>query len=155
MHARVKVAALALGATLSLTGCSLAANITTSNNYDASDGVGLDVAEISAKNLLLVTDAANAPAVLVGTLYNTGTDATTVTINVAGTVDDVVVPAHGSVTLGVGEGEHEFVTTSPVAPGALTTVSLQPASVAAVSEPLPVLDGTLAEYQAVLDALAG
>jgi len=78
-----------------------------------------------------------------------------VTINVAGTVDDVVVPAHGSVTLGVGEGEHEFVTTSPVAPGALTTVSLQPASVAAVSEPLPVLDGTLAEYQAVLDALAG
>lgn len=155
MHARAKVAAVAFGATLSLAGCSLAASITTSNEYDPSDGTGATVGDISSENFLLITSGKGEPAALIGTLYNAGADAESVVITVGSDSETVTVPAMGSLTLGLGEGQEAFVTTSPVLPGLLAEVSIEPAGQAPAEKPLPVMDGTLPEYDAVLTQLAG
>ncbi len=154
MHARVKVVALALGAALSLSACSMAASITTSNPYDPSDGIGITLGDVSTANLLLVSSGAGEPAVLVGTLYNEGNEPTRVTVAVGGDSTEIVVAPHTLVTLGMGDGERKLITTSPVAAGGIAEVSIQVEGVAPVSSPLPVLDGTLEEYQPVLEALA-
>src|SRR5690606_14905472 len=117
VHARVKVAALALGAALSLSACSLAASITTSNAYDPSDGIGLELGEVSTANFLLVSSGAGDPGALVGTIYNKGDEPARVFITVGGDTTDVVVAPLTLVTLGLGDGEREFITTSPVAAG--------------------------------------
>ncbi len=155
MHARVKVAALALGAALSLSACSLAASITTSNAYDPSDGIGIELGDVSTENFLLISSGAGEPGALVGTLYNEGNEPARVLITIGGDSTEIVVAPHTLVTLGVGDGEREFVTTSPVAAGGIAEVSIQIEGVAPVSSPLPVLDGTLEEYRAVLEALEG
>jgi len=153
VHARVKVAALVLGAALSLSACSLAASITTSNAYEPSDGIGLELGDVSTANFLLVSSGAGEPAALVGTLFNKGDEPARVFITIGGETTDIVVAPHAVVTLGVGEGERSVLTTSPVAAGGIAELSVQVEGVAPVTSPLPVLDGTLEEYRPVLEAL--
>lgn len=155
MHARVKVTALALGAALSLSACSLAASITTSNAYDPSDGIGIELGDVSTENFLLISSGAGEPAALVGTLYNEGDEPARVVVTIGGDSTEIVVAPHTLVTLGVGEGEQGFITTSPVAAGGIAEVSVQLEGIAPVSSPIPVLDGTLEEYREVLDAIDG
>jgi hypothetical protein len=111
------------------------------------------VGDISSENFLLITSGKGEPAALIGTLYNSGSEAETVQVSVG--TDDVLVrvPAMGTATFGLGEGQEALVTTSPVMPGLLAEVSIQPQGAAAAEKPLPVMDGTLPEYDAVLAQL--
>jgi len=154
VHSRAKVAAVALGAMLSLSSCSLTASITTSNQYDPSDGTGTVVGGVSAQNLLLITTAEGEPAALVGYLYNNNNSAATVSIAVGPTVKSYTIAPMGSVQLGLSGGSDEFITTSPAAPGLVGSYTVTVADSAATTGTLPIVDGTLPEYQTVLDALA-
>lgn len=153
MHTRATLAAVAL-AVLPLTSCALTADITTSNPYDASDGTGAVLGDVRSQNFLLVTSGEGDEAVLVGALTNDGDEAVVVTVTVGKDDVTVKVPAEGSVTLGLAEGQSRLVTTADVAPGLLTSVEVAVSGGGSEVKPLPVVDGTLPEYAAVLDQLA-
>ena len=131
----------------------MAASITTSNVYDPSDGIGIELGEVSTENFILISNGAGEPGVLLGTLYNEGSEPARVTVSIGGDSTEIVVAPHTLVALGLGDGERAFLTTSPVAPGGIADVSIQLEGEAPVSKPLPVLDGTLPEYQPVVEAL--
>lgn len=154
MHTRAKVAAVALGAMLSLSSCSLTASITTSNQYDPSDGTGTVVGDVRAQNLLLVTTGEGQPAALVGYLYNNDDAAASVDVTVGTTVETYTIAPMGSVQLGLNEGSEAFITTSPANPGLLGSYTVTVAGTAAATGTLPIVDGTLPEYQPVLEGLA-
>ena len=154
MHSRAKVAAVALGAMLSLSSCALTASITTSNDYNPSDGIGTVVGGVSAQNLLLVTTAEGEPAALVGYLYNNNTATTTVNVTVGSTVETYRIAPMGSVQLGLNDGSEAFITTSPAAPGLVGSYTVSVVDSAATTGTLPIVDGTLPEYQPVLEELA-
>ncbi|PKQ18705.1 MAG: hypothetical protein CVT68_02040 [Actinobacteria bacterium HGW-Actinobacteria-8] len=154
MHTRAKVAAVALGAMLSLSSCALTASITTSKEYDPSDGTGAVVGDVRAQNLLLVTTAEGEPATLVGYLYNGGGTEATVNITVGATDRTYSIAPMGSVQLGLSDGSEAFITTSPANPGLVGSYTVSVADSAATTGTLPIVDGTLPEYQAVLADLA-
>ena len=154
MHSRAKVAAVALGAMLSLSSCALTASITTSNEYDASDGTGTVVGDVSAQNFLLVTTAEGEPAALVGYLYNGNAATATVDVTVGTTVQSYDIAPMGSVQLGLSDGSEAFITTSPANPGLVGSYTVSVADIAVATGTLPIVDGTLPEYQPVLAKLA-
>ena len=153
MHARAKFAAVILGAALSLAGCALTANITTSLDYSASDGAAVVVGDVRAQNLLLVTAGEGEPAALTGTLYNDGDAPVSITVTVGSTADTYAIEPMDSVQVGPGVGAEAFITTAPFAPGLLASATLTVENSAAGTTPVPIVDGTLPEYQTVLDAL--
>ena len=154
MHSRAKVAAVALGAMLSLSSCALTASITTSNQYDPSDGTGAVVGDVRAQNLLLVTTAEGEPAALVGYLYNDGDAAATVGVTVGATEQTYEIAPMGSVQLGLNDGSEAYITTSPADPGLVGNYTVSVADIAVTTGTLPIVDGTLPEYQTVLAELA-
>ena len=154
MHSRAKVAAVALGATLSLSSCSLTSSVTTSNQYNPSDGTGVVVGDVRAQNLLLVTTAEGEPAALIGYLYNDDDAATaTVTIAIGDTEETYTIAPMEGVQLGLGAGSQKFVTAAPAAPGLVGSYTVAVDAVGASTGTLPIVDGTLAEYQQVLEDL--
>jgi hypothetical protein len=154
VHSRAKVAAVALGATLVLSSCSLTSSITTSNQYDPSDGTGVVVGDVRAQNLLLVASAEGEPAALIGYLYNDDDGATaTVTVTIGDTEETYRLAPMEGVQLGLGEGSEEFVTVAPADPGLIDSYTVTVEEVGASTGALPIVDGTLAEYQQVLTEL--
>ena len=146
----VSVSALALVAA----GCSAVNPITTSQAYDASDGMGIELGEVRGLNLLVVTEAEGAPAVLIGSFHNPTDEDVTVAASLEGdAITAIEVPAGSTVKLGGEEGEVHVTGTSTVVPGLLQDVIFQTDDAGQVVEQLPVLDGTLPEYQAELDSL--
>src|SRR5690606_23318789 len=115
--------ALAVAAVLALSGCSLAASITTSEPYDASDGVGVSVDGVVAQNLILVATAEGETGVLLGSLTNNGTERAFVEITDSqtegGEGESVTIrlDAGQTVRLGTGDGEDLVTMPAPVAPG--------------------------------------
>lgn len=154
MHTRAKVAAVALGAMLSLSSCALTASITTSKQYDPSDGTGTVVGDVRAQNFLLVTTAEGEPAALVGYLYNDDAATAIVNVTVGTTVQTYDIAPMASVQLGLNDGSQAFITTSPADPGLVGSYTVSVADSAASTGTLPIVDGTLPEYQPVLDELA-
>ncbi|GIG23997.1 hypothetical protein [Cellulomonas denverensis] len=137
------VAAVALAAALS--GCSVTNQITSQMEYDASDGVGAALGDISAENLVLIAAAADQPGALQGALSNRGDQATVVELTVGDDSATLRIPAGETVLLGGTEGE-EVILVTPDAPGATTELTLSTATAGTETLPVPVLDGTLPEY---------
>ena len=96
-------AVLALAAALS--GCSATNDITSQSVYSASDGVRATLGDLTAENLLLVAEAADAPAALQGALTNRGDDTLTVELSLEGATERVRVESGATVLLGGGAGE--------------------------------------------------
>ena len=154
MNSRATIAALTVGATLFLSGCSFAADVTTSNEYDPSDGLGTTVGAISTENFLLVSEGEGEPAVLVGSLYNSNRDeALKVTLTLGETTETVVIDPLTKVLFGVNDNATEVLTVSPANPGGLAEVTIGVEGESAETKLIPVLDGTLPEYAAVLEQL--
>ncbi|SEJ38698.1 hypothetical protein [Demequina mangrovi] len=136
------------------TGCSAVNPITTQQAYDASDGVSIEIGEVTGLNLLVITEAEGAPAVLTGSLRNAGDEDATVAASVDGaSIVTVEIPAGQTVRLGGEEGETHVTGTSTAAPGLLQEVILQTQDQGQIVESVPVLDGTLPEYAPELDNL--
>ncbi|WNM24946.1 hypothetical protein RN607_02275 [Demequina capsici] len=152
LHAPARIAAVAL-VVVSLAGCSFAANITTSKQYSASDGVRVELEDVTGLNLLLVATAEGDPAALTGTFENSGTEDVAITLGLGATSDTVTVPAGGVVALGLGDGETAVVGASPANPGMIGQITVETPRSGTESVDVPVLDGTLAEYADTLDKL--
>ena len=147
-HRLMAVAALALA----LAGCSATNPIQTDRGYAASDGVRVQIGDVRAENLLVVTTAEGAAGALSGALVNAGDDDADVTLTVGDTSQQVAVPARQSVYLGTGSdtGERVPLPTVSAAPGALLDVTLASPAAGTVHVQVPVLDAADPQYTAVL-----
>lgn len=140
-------------ATLVLAGCSYVNPITTQDNYAASDGTQLIVDEFQAMNLIVVSEGEGEPGVLTGRLYNESDEELEVEISFdAATATTVVVPPRSAVNLTPLDGV-EVTGTAPVVAGLLADVGFATAPNGFYTARVPVMDGTLPEYQDIVDAI--
>ncbi|MFN3865620.1 MAG: hypothetical protein ACK4MD_02780 [Demequina sp.] len=152
MKSLVPAGAIAVAA-LVLAGCSYVNPITTQQNYAASDGVQMIGGDFDALNLMVITAGQGEPAVLLGALHNPSADDIEVEISFdAQTATSVSVPGGSTVQLTPLDGV-EVTGTAPVMPGLLVEVGFATGANGFFTTEVPVLDGTLSEYQPVLDAI--
>lgn len=130
---------------VALSGCSATNQITTQVQYDASDGIGATLGQVSAQNLLLVAAGADQPGAVQGALSNRGERAEVVTLSVGESDAEVEVGPGATVLLG-GENGEQVLLAAPDAPGATTDLTISTAAGGSQSLRVPVLDGTLPEY---------
>jgi len=148
-----RIAAVAVAA-VALAACSAINPITTQMDYQASDGVSVKVGDTKGINLLVVTTAKDAPSVLTGALHNSGAEDAVITLSIDGEIAvNVTVPAGATVKLGTAEGQELVQGKSPAAPGGLAAVWFATEADGAEQHNVPVVDGTLAEYQTVVDSI--
>ena len=141
-------AALALGAT----GCSLIAPQGTLEPYAPSDGVDVTIENIAVRNLLLIADESgeNFNVVFTG-VNNTAEDAivriTFVQDSSEASADFLLAP--GSTSFGNPEGDAapQLISIADLKPGATVEAFFEVAGGGEAQYMVPVLDGTLAEYQ--------
>ncbi|MBN9140901.1 MAG: hypothetical protein J0H23_08745 [Micrococcales bacterium] len=152
MRARA-VAAIALSGALvvGLSGCALWQQPETGREYDASDGVSLNLGDLELRNVLVLTEDGDLGN-LVGTAVNTtGADIDfTVQWNIDGTYHEVELTAraHGRTSFGT---DGDQVTLQPLGEKAGSMLD----TVVHISSDqkelrIPVLDATLPEYDGAL-----
>lgn len=88
---RATILTSAAVAALALSGCQVTNPTTTMLRYAPADGVELDGQSLDVRDLLVVSQGDGAPAVVSGSLVNTGTEPLTVTVSVAGQAIDTPV----------------------------------------------------------------
>ncbi len=144
------------GLALALAGCS---PITTAKPYAASDGIRVQLGDqVRGQNLMIVTGAEGEAGLLLGGLVNDGSTATNVTVTVGSETVRLAIDAGETVllsapdatptsTLGV---EEVLIASVPGAPGSLADVRLETPEAGSVTVGVPILDGTLGSYEALL-----
>lgn len=141
-------AALALGAT----GCSLIAPQGTLEPYAPSDGIDVTIDKIAVRNLLLIEDASgkNFNVVFTG-VNNTTEDAivrmTFVTESTEASTDFALAPGLTSFGNPDGEFAPQLVSLPGVKAGTVVEAYFEVAGGGEAKYEVPVLDGTLAEYE--------
>jgi len=120
-------------------------------NYDPSDGVGTEIGELALRNIMLITNDAG-EGNLVMTVVNSG--ANDVSLNVQYTdggsqINKTVDVPSAPALLRVGDdpGAAVLFSGSDVIPGGLTPIYFQYAENPGELVLVPVLDGTLPEYE--------
>ncbi len=140
-------------AALVLAGCSYVNPITTQQNYAPSDGTQLVAEEFTAFNLIVVSEGVGQPATLVGSLHNELDEDVQLEISFdAETATPVTVPARSVVNLTPLDGL-EVTGTTPALAGLFADVGIAAGTSGFYTVRVPILDGTLPEYQAVIDAI--
>jgi len=143
--------ALAFSAVLGTTGCTLNAEIATMKDYDPSDGVGTEVGELALRNIMLIINSAG-DANLVMTVVNTGGEDVSLGVQhtdgsreINETLDIAGTPA--LTRIGDDPAEGIVLSGSEVVPGGLAPIYFQYADNPGELVMVPVLDGTLPEYE--------
>ena len=158
MFAR-RLAATALVAALALTtsACSISGNVTSLQPYSPSDGQQVNLDNVVARNFIyLVSEAGN--GYLIGSLVNRATSPQVVKIqyvdpNTQDTTDYLVeVQAGSKLDFGYNGSEPILVPVVEVPGQTAKFYFLESATVNATMK-VPVLDGTLAEYRSLIEAL--
>lgn len=137
-----------------LAGCSFVNPILTQKNYAPSDGARFVAGDLEALNLILVAEDEQGPATLVGTLHHRGSEPLEVSV----TIDDgdpvvVTVPANGSVRISPFDDDTEISGIASVAPGLLAPIQVQWEGTGTRTVQVPVMDGTLSQYRATVEAI--
>lgn len=143
--------ALALSVAVGATGCTLTAEIATMKEYDPSDGVGTEVGELALRNILLITND-EGDANLVMTVVNSGGDDVQLTIQHTegsnrknATLEIAAAPALTRV--GDDPSAGVILSGNEIQAGGLVPVYFQYANFPGELVMVPVLDGTLPEYE--------
>lgn len=143
---RTGAAILALAAATGLAGCQVASPITTELDYDPADGVSVEVGDVVVRDLLVVSEAAEAEGLLRGLVVNQGTEPATVSVQLedqSGLTPQLEVPPGGSARLdgvsGTESGEPVTIASVPSAPGTYMTLRVVTADGSAGSARVPIL----------------
>ncbi len=146
------IAAIGVGV-LSATGCSYINPQSTDQVYSASDGVRTDLGSLELRNILIVSTGKDQPGRVLGAVYNTSSSDITLSIAGSGGAETkIMVKANGHQLLSQDQTSATLSTVS-VIPGAVEKVTLsQNGDKGPQTQELtvPVLDGTLKEYQQYL-----
>lgn len=151
MKVRIVVAAaLAATVALGLSGCNLIQPQATLKQYDASDGVGVNVGEINLRNLIVITDNGKDGNLLLTTVNTTGEDVDlSIQYTVGGTVlGGVLTVPHGQTSTDFGRtGQEQIILTDIDTPaGAVLPITFQYGNADSKTVYVPVLDSDLPEY---------
>lgn len=145
--ARVAAGLLAAAA-FALTSCS---PVLTDDPYAASDGVRVvwsEDARVKGENIMLLASETGGDARLLGGLVNGTNEDIEVAVGFAGGAQTVIeIPANSTVLLDGSAANDVVLPNVPVAPGSFADLSLTTPSRGTVTVKVPVLDGTLAEYE--------
>ncbi|KQO63483.1 hypothetical protein [Curtobacterium sp. Leaf261] len=144
---------VAVAATIALgtAGCGFMTPQSTTEHYDASDGVSVTVGKVDVRNAILFTDDGES-ARFVATLVNNSDSRKVVTIQAKGKNSDetdVTVPANSSLDLAKDSDAVVFDRLGSKA-GVLTRVFFTYPSAEGASIRVPVLTGALEEYKTLL-----
>ena len=146
------IAAIGVGV-LSATGCSYINPQSTDQQYAASDGVRTDLGSLQLRNILIVSSGTDKPGRVIGAVYNTSDSDVRLTITGAGgSSTEFTVKSEGQYMLNQDEPPAVLDSVS-AAPGQMEKLTLsQDGSKGPQTQDLsvPVLDGTLKEYQQYL-----
>lgn len=154
MRARIVASAILATAILSGTvGCGLMAPQATTIQYDAGDGVGARVGDVSVRNAILISDGADS-ANLVLTLVNSGDSSHVVGVQYASGGDKVTeeLTVEANSTLALGGPDEAPLTLRDVdaQPGSLFPVFVQYGDETGAQLMVPVLDDALAQYSTLV-----
>ncbi|MFJ4171196.1 hypothetical protein ACIPY3_16965 [Paenarthrobacter sp. NPDC089714] len=152
---KLAMAAAAIGVgVLSVTGCGFVNAQQTSHQYSASDGVRADLGKLQLRNILIVATGENQPGRVIGAVFNQGTSDATLTISGAnGSQTEIPVKA-GSETYLNDQADAAILSSAGTQPGGLTPVTIRSGSDSSTVN-VPVVDGTLPEYQKYLPTPSG
>lgn len=131
-----------------MTGCSAVNQQATTMHYAASDGIVFDVANVEARNLMLVTSTADQPARFIGSLINDSDKAASVKLTVDGNSSTIEVPKKSAVKL-EDDANKTVVPSAGVEPGSHADLTIK-VGASSVDESLPVVNGVLPEYRPYL-----
>ncbi|MGP0224943.1 MULTISPECIES: hypothetical protein [unclassified Paenarthrobacter] len=147
---KLAIAAAAIGVgLLSVTGCGFVNAQQTNHQYSASDGIKADLGQLQLRNILIVASGENEPGRVIGAVFNNGSSDATLTINGAnGAQTEIPVKANSETYLNTG-ADAAILSTAGTIPGGLTPVTIRSGSDSATVN-VPVVDGTLPEYQEYL-----
>ncbi len=147
---RISLIALIGAGALAVSGCSYINPQSTGQIYSASDGVRSDMGSLELRNILIVSSGENKPGRIIGAVFNTSDSDIQLTISgPTGSQTEIAVKAHGDYYLNE-KSDASILSTVSAAPGALELLRLeQTGGTGPQSAELnvPVLDGTLKEYQ--------
>ena len=154
-HRLSLIAAIGIGA-MAFTGCSAINEQSTTRVYSASDGVRLDLGQLELRNVMIVSEAADAPGRVAGTFYNQSASDITLTISGAAGSQTEIVVKPGTPTILSTTGDEHILSTVANAPGALEPLELRlsGASSETASLNVPVMNGTLKEYKNLIPTIA-
>ncbi|ROQ37553.1 hypothetical protein EDF46_3012 [Frondihabitans sp. PhB188] len=155
MRARTTAAVVIAGAVMVLTaGCNFISPQATTEHYDASDGVSINVGDVEVRNAIVFTDNGDEASLSV-TLLNEGSSDANVKIQYESlgspkTVS-VDVPAGETVSRGTQGGDEQILMNGiGEQAGSLLKVYIQYGSSTGKDLKVPVLDGSFAEYATLL-----
>jgi hypothetical protein len=135
---------------LGATGCTFSANIATEKPYDPSDGVGAEVGELSIRNALLIGDDPEELNLVMTVVSAADTDRrVTVQWEADGerVTEEIFVGANGRTAFGGPEQDQVLITGSGATIGGLFPVFFAYPGAEGVEVLIPVLDGSLPEYE--------
>lgn len=145
--------ALAAGLALGLSGCNLIAPQSTLIEYAPSDGVDLNIDGVDLRNVMLIADEGGENFNVVFSSVNQTGEAVNLTIVFEGEgssqgVAQVRIPK-GVTVFGNPELDQKVVVVplEGVIAGSMVSAYFQVEGAAEKERPVPVLDGTLVEYQ--------
>ena len=153
MRARVLVSvAVAAAVALGTAGCEFMTPQSTTERYDASDGVSLTVGKVDVRNAILITKN-NRSARFVATLVNNTNDPQTVTIelgNSSADTESVVVEANGDLDLGASTNTPVVFEKADAKAGSLHKMFFTYPGAEGGSVRVPVLTGAMSEYSSLV-----
>ncbi|MCT9821065.1 DNA modification methylase [Microbacterium sp. W1N] len=139
--------ALGLALTFGATGCSMVAPQATTISYSPSDGVNVpDSGPLIVRNALVIADESGEAGNLLAAVINDTDDGVTLNIGVAGDFQTLRVPARTTVSLGV-DVDPLLIENLDSKPGSDVEISFQSGDGEGVATAIPVLDGTLPQYE--------
>jgi hypothetical protein len=145
-------AALSVGL-LALTGCGYINAQQTSEQYAASDGTRSDVGPVQLRNMLIVATDENQPGRVIGAVYNSSSNDVKVTLRGAEGAETEIPVGKNSYTLLNDSADAAILSTAGGKPGSLVDITVtEDGTNVNKTVKVPVVDGTLKEYQAYLPA---
>lgn len=136
---RAATVALALASTAFVGGCSMLSPVQTDVNYQAPDGVPLNLGPLALRNLVVVSENKDAPGTLVGNVYNPTNAPVSVAFAAGNASVTVDVPAYTSRDLSVADNE-TVLSTVASPPGGMLTFTVTSAVGGTANVAVPVLN---------------
>ncbi|MFF2246282.1 hypothetical protein ACFVTM_19155 [Arthrobacter sp. NPDC058130] len=143
-------AALGIGL-LSVTGCGYINPQQTSEQYSASDGTRTDLGPLELRNFIIVADAEDKPARVIGAVYNSSSKDVVLTIKGAAGSQTQVPVKQNSYTMLNDSTDAAILSTAGSKPGSMTEVNIsEDGTNKNASFKVPVMDGTIVDYKSYL-----
>jgi len=149
---RIAISAiLAIGLALGTSGCNLIQPQATTNSYNASDGIGVNVGDVQLRNLILISDDGTTGSLLMSAVNTTGQDVNlSIQFMSKGALVNgkLLVPSAQAATSWGALAEDKIVFEGiESAPGSMLEVYFQYGSADGVTALVPVLTTGQSEYK--------